>query len=122
MSRSALLSWLYFSLALFGLVYSWSHFLEYFIEAQGFGLGPFLQAVTSNPASTGVAIDAAMAGVVFSVMVITCAKHDRVKWPLAYILVTFAVGLCVSLPVYLGFRERARSGSHGNFENNQLEN
>lgn len=122
MSRSTLLSWLYFSLALFGLVYSWSHFLEYFIAAQNFRLGPFLQMVMNNPASTGVAIDAAVAGVVFSVMVITCAKRDRIKWPLVYVLVTFGVGLCVSLPVYLGFRERARSGSHGNFENSQLEN
>ena len=107
MSRSTLLSHTYFVLALLGLLWSWSYFLEYFASAGNFNLRPFFSSVMSNAASSGVAIDAVINGVVFSVMAVTSAALDGVKWPWVYVLVTFLVGLCVAIPLYLGFRERA---------------
>lgn len=108
MSRSSLLSRVYFALAIVGLLWSWSYFIEYFRSVATIDLKVFLSFVMSNAASSGVAIDAVMAGIVFSVVVVMNAADDKVKWPWLYILMTFLVGLCVTIPMYFGFRERAR--------------
>ncbi len=109
MSRSTVLSQVYFFLAVVGLLWSWSYFIEYFATADGFLLQSFFSSVMNNAASSGVAVDAALAGVVFSVMAVSNAAQDGVKWPWIYVLLTFLVGLCVAIPLYFGFRERARA-------------
>lgn len=109
MSRYPLLAKAYFALALIGFVWSWFFFVQYFASADSVLLGPFLKSAMSNPASSGVAIDAYVAGIVFSVMVLTSASADAVKWPWLYVVITFLIGLCVSLPLYLGFKELEKS-------------
>ncbi len=107
MSRPALLSWVYFALALVGVVWSWFYFIQYFSQADSVMIGPFLKSAMATPASAGVAIDAYFAGIVFSVMAVTRATTDGVKWPWLYVAVCFLIGLCLALPIYLGMRERA---------------
>ena len=111
MSRSILLSFIYFALALLGLLWSWSHFIQFFRTTDGLALQLFFGAVMQNEASAGVAIDATLAGVVFSVMAVTRASRDGVKWPWLYVVATFAIGIAVAMPVYLGFRERVLAAS-----------
>lgn len=106
MSRSTLLSAVYFMLAILGLLWTWSHFIQYFISTDGPAVRLFFSSVMQNDASAGVAIDATLAGVVFSVLAVTRASRDGVKWPWMYVLATFVVGLCVAMPMYLCFRER----------------
>lgn len=107
MLRPALLSWIYFALAFVGTVWSWLYFIEYFQSADSVFIGPFLKSAMATPASSGVAIDAYFSGIVFTVMAVTTATKDRVKWPWAYVVICFLVGLCLALPLYLGMRERA---------------
>ncbi len=107
MLRPAFLSNVYFALAAIGGVLSWVYFVQYFQAADSFLLGPFLQSAMATPASSGVAIDAYFAGIVFSLMAVTRASADKVKWPWAYVAVCFLIGLCVALPIYLGVRERS---------------
>lgn len=106
MLRPALLSWIYFSLALVGVVWSWFYFMQYFSAADSVMIGPFLKSVMATPASAGVAIDAYIAGIVFSVMAVTRSSTDGVRWPWLYVAMCFLIGLCLALPVYLGMRER----------------
>jgi len=100
----------YFALGLVGFVWSWFYFVQYFSSAESFLIGPFLKSAMVNSASAGVAIDAYVAGLVFAVMALTSAARDKVRWPWLYIAICFLIGLCVALPLYLGFRERARAG------------
>ena len=107
MPRPALLSWVYFTLAIVGTVFSWLYFIEYFQAAESILIGPFLKSAAATPASTGVALDAYFSGIVFSVMALTTAAKDQVRWPWAYVAMCFLIGLCLALPLYLGMRERA---------------
>lgn len=110
MSRTHL-SWIYFALAIAGTLFSWLYFIDHFKQANSILLGPFLKSATATPASTGVAIDAYFSGIVFSVMAVATAAKDRVKWPWLYVAMCFLVGLCLTLPLYLGMRERALASS-----------
>lgn len=107
MSRTILVSWIYFALAVVGTFLSWLYFIDHFQEANSILIGPFLKSAAATPASTGVAIDAYFSGIVFAIMVVTTASKDRVKWPWAYVALCFLIGLCLALPLYLGMRERA---------------
>jgi len=107
MLRPAFLSYLYFVLAVVGTVLCWIYFIEHFQTAGTVLIGPFLQQAMATPASAGVTIDAYFAGIAFSFMAVTSAAKDKVKWPWAYVAMCFLIGLCLSLPLYLGMRERA---------------
>jgi len=107
MNRSTLLSSTYFLLAIVATIWSWTHFIQHFQDANSVLIGPFLQSAMSTPASSGVAIDAYFSGIVFSIMAVTSASKDKVKWPWIYVVLCFLVGLCLVLPIYLGMRERA---------------
>lgn len=109
MQHYPMMSKVYFALALIGFGWSWFYFFQYFSSAESLLVGPFLQSAMVNSASSGVAIDALIAGVVFSVMALTDAPRDGVRWPWLYVAVCFLIGLCVALPLYLGFRESRRA-------------
>lgn len=109
--RKASYSTIYFVLAFVGTFFSWWYFIGHFQEANSFLIGPFLKSAAATPASTGVAIDAYFSGIVFTVMAVTTASKDRVKWPWAYVAICFLIGLCLALPLYLGMRERALAKS-----------
>ena len=111
MSRASKLSWIYFALAFVGTIWSWLHFIEYFQSANSILIGPFLKSAMATSASTGVAIDAYFSGIVFTVMAVTTAKKDQVKYPWAYVAICFLVGLCLALPLYLGMREKVLKNS-----------
>lgn len=110
MPRPLTLSWIYFALAIVGTVLSWFYFIGHFQSAGSILIGPFLKSAMATPASSGVALDAYFSGIVFSVMAVTTAAKDRVKWPWAYVAMCFLIGLCLALPLYLGMRERAIKG------------
>ena len=107
MFSKATLSTIYFALAFAGTFLSWWYFIGHFQDENSILIGPFLKSATSTPASTGVAIDAYFSGIVFAIMAVTTASRDRVKWPWAYVVICFLIGLCLALPLYLGMRERA---------------
>ena len=111
MLGKTLLSRIYFALAFIGTLLSWWYFMGHFQEANSILIGPFLKSATATQASTGVAVDAYFAGIVFAVMAVTSASKDRVKWPWAYVAICFLIGLCLALPLYLGMRERAQVDS-----------
>ncbi len=109
MSRSSLLYRVYLALAVAGLFLSWWYFIQYFLNAESYKPGLFFSSVMVNAASSGVAMDAMLAGVVFSVMVLARSRRDGVRWPWLYVAMTFLIGLCVAMPLYLAFCERARA-------------
>jgi len=106
MNRSALLSNVYFAVAIVGTVWSWFYFVQHFQTAGSIMIGPFLQSAMTTPASAGVAIDAYFSGIAFSIMAVVSAQRDKVRWPWAYVAICFLIGLCLALPLYLGMRER----------------
>jgi len=105
--RQTTFFWLYLALAVVGLIWSWLYFVQHFIEAESILLGPFLKSAMATNASSGVVMDAYMAGVVFSLMVLTRAKADRVRYPWVYVCVCFLIGLCVAMPLYFAMQHRA---------------
>ncbi len=107
MTNTKLFSTIYFALAILGLVATWVFNLQYFIASQDIAFSTYLRTLLVNPATTAVTIDIYVCAVVFSIWVFREAKRVGMKWPFAYVLLSFGIGLGFALPLFLGFREGA---------------
>ena len=75
----------------------------------GFGPNEFFEAAFANSltAAITVTIDVYISALVFSVWVVSDAKRLSVKRSWLYVILTFCVGLAISLPLNLAVREKA---------------
>jgi Terpene cyclase DEP1 len=107
MTKSNLFASLYFVLALIGLVTTWFFNIQYFVASGNPAFSAYLATLLVNPATTAVTIDIYVCAIVFSFWVFRESKRVQVKWPIAYVLLSFGIGLGFALPLYFGFRELA---------------
>lgn len=100
-SRIAHLEWVYFFLAVFGLVGTWYFNLTY----DG---GNYIGDWFANPASSSAAVDILVIVAVAAVFYVV--ESRRLGWrlvvPLVFIVLSIAVAVCFALPLFLGLRER----------------
>ena len=95
-------------IAIGGFIVTWYFNLQYLMQGGGLGPAEFFAAAFANPLTSAITIDIYLSAIAFSAWVVSDSRHARIKWPWAYILICFALGLVVSLPIYLVMRERAR--------------
>ena len=97
-SRTRLLLYV---LAFLGFAIPWAFNIAFLLGGGSFAPGPFLAAVAANHLTAGITWDVYLAAVAFSVWVVGDAGVRR---PWVYVVLTFAVGLAVALPLYLARR------------------
>ncbi|RQO70912.1 hypothetical protein DBR44_12725 [Aquitalea sp. FJL05] len=99
----------FFALAIIGFVITWYYNLQYLMQGGGLGPAEFFVAAFANPLTTAITIDVYLSAIAFSAWVISDSRQSQLKWPWAYIFLCFSIGLAVSFPMYLAFRERAKN-------------
>lgn len=96
-------------LAVVGLVGTWWFNLQSFDDPQGYVAGWF-----ANPASSSVAVDIMVVGAAACVFMLIEGRRLGMRHGWVHVVLTFAVALAFSLPLFLARREaqlRDRDGS-----------
>ena len=97
-SPSPRLHWALRILAVLGLVLPWAFNLSYFASGGSIAPQVFWRDASANALATAIALDVYLAAVAFACWVLS---ERRVRRPWVDVLLCFAVGLSVALPVYL---------------------
>lgn len=92
-------------LAVLGLVLPWTFNLAYFAGGGSIAPQVFWRDASANALTTAITLDVYLAAAAFACWVLS---ERRVRRPWIDVLVCFAVGLAVALPVYLLRRRSAR--------------
>ena len=99
---------IYLILALVGAVVPYAFFIQHFSSA-GFGLGAFVGALFSNPASGGFTADLLISSAVFWIFMFQQRGRNKGPAPALFVVLNLSVGLSCALPAYLYARERNAS-------------
>lgn len=102
---STRLRWALRVLAVLGLVLPWTFNLAYFAGGGSIAPQVFWRDASANALTTAITLDVYLAAAAFACWVLS---ERRVRRPWIDVLVCFAVGLAVALPVYLLRRTSAR--------------
>ena len=95
-----------FVLALLGVVVPWYFNIAFLLDGGSFAPGPFVAAVSANKLVAGITWDVYIAAAAFSVWLLQDAPAAGVRRPWIYVVLTFGIGLALSLPLYLALRGR----------------
>ncbi|MCF6444348.1 DUF2834 domain-containing protein [Nereida sp. MMG025] len=95
--------WLFLALAVWGTIHPMYYFISWF-EAEGYALGPMVDAWHANDASSGLVWDLTVAAVALTVWVIYEAATTRMWRYLLVIPATFCIGVSCGLPLYAFFK------------------
>jgi len=101
------LSHIYLLLCVIGTILPYSQFIPFFAE-NGLDLIMFTGMVFANYASSGVAFDALITGLVVILFILVEGKKMKMKNLWIPILAIFAVGMSLGLPLFLYMREKAK--------------
>jgi len=96
-------AWLVLSLA--GLVGTWAFNIAFMADPQGLG---YLEGWFANPASSSAAVDiivVALAACLF--MLVEGARLGWARWVWVLVVLSFAVAVAFTFPLFLGLRELA---------------
>jgi hypothetical protein len=104
---SATTRFILIALAAAGAVIPWTFHISYLLGGGSFAPSPFLAAVSVNPLVAGITWDVYLAAAAFSVWLLHDAPRQGMRHRWLYVLLTFGVGLAVSLPLYLALRARS---------------
>jgi magnesium-transporting ATPase (P-type) len=107
MRKKGSLKNLYYVLALVALITTWYYNGQYFLQGGGLGPSEFFGAALANVLTTAITIDVYLSALVFSIWVCSDATTIAVKRPWLYVVICFAIGLAIALPLYLAKREAA---------------
>lgn len=92
-------------LALAGLAIPWYFNIAFVLDGGSFAPAPFLAAVSANKLTAGITWDVYLAATAFSAWLLGDAAGSGVRRPWIYVVLTFAVGLAFTLPLYLALRK-----------------
>ncbi len=92
-------------MAVAGLAIPWYFNIAFVLDGGSFAPAPFLAAVSANKLTAGITWDVYLAATAFSVWLLDDAADSGVRRPWIFVLMTFAVGLAFTLPLYLAFRK-----------------
>ncbi len=97
----------YLALAVAGFVSLLFYKFDFFSQAEGMQISLYLQGLMGSSLSSAMAIDFYITALVFSIWVIFEAKRQKIKRSTFYVLMSFTLGLALTLPLFLAVRERA---------------
>jgi hypothetical protein len=96
---------LYLALAIWGTIHPMYYFIQWF-QAEGWALGPMVDAWHANAASSGLVWDLTVAAVTLTIWILA-EVWVRKNWiALLAVPATFGIGVSCGLPLYLFLRTR----------------
>ena len=99
------MQWLYLVAAILGTVLPLSHFIP-FLTAHGLNLPLFFQLLFQNPVSGFFAMDVIVSSLVSWLFVFSEGRRLGMRNLWFYVVCNLAVGVSLTLPLFLFFRER----------------
>jgi hypothetical protein len=108
--RKAWLSTIYVCLALIALVTCWRQNLLFMDEAGvdlATGFVIFWPALLANHATTSITVDIFLLGLAVMIWMVLEARKLEIRFVWLYILLSFAIAISVTVPLFLAARERA---------------
>lgn len=91
--------WVFLALAIWGAIHPMYYFVSWF-QAEGWALGPMIDAWYVNDAASGLVWDLTIAAIALTIWVIYDAALAR-RWSyLVVIPATFCIGVSCGLPLY----------------------
>lgn len=96
---------IYLGLAIWGAVHPMYYFIGWFM-AEGWALGPMIDAWYVNLATTGLVWDLTIAAITLTVWIVAEVAVRRNWIALIAIPATFCIGVSCGLPLYLFLRSR----------------
>lgn len=109
-------AFVYLSLAIAGLVLTWSQNLQFFVElGDGATIGAFIDGVFANHASASIGWDITVAAAACLVWMQSEAKRLGMRHAWLFLPLTLLVALAFAWPLFLFLRERkiAAGGAAG---------
>jgi len=100
------LTMVYLGVAVSGLLITWFFFIQYLLAGGSFVGDAFFYAAMANPVTTAITIDVYLSAVVFSIWLFGEARKYNIRWPWLYVVLTFALGLTFSFPLFLAVRQQ----------------
>jgi hypothetical protein len=100
---------IYAGIAVLALVATWRQNIGFMLEAdRGFasGLVDFWPALLVNRATTSVTVDIFLFALAAVIWMVTEARRLEIPYVWAYVLLSFAVAISVTFPLFLAARER----------------
>ena len=97
---------IFLALAIWGAIHPMYYFIQWF-QAEGWALGPMIDAWYVNDATSGLVWDLTIAAIALTVFVVAEATRQRNWIGLIAIPATFCTGVSCGLPLYLFLRKSA---------------
>jgi hypothetical protein len=97
---------IFLALAIWGAIHPMYYFIQWF-QAEGWALGPMIDAWYVNDATSGLVWDLTIAAIALTVFVVAEATRQRNWIGLIAIPATFCIGVSCGLPLYLFLRKSA---------------
>jgi hypothetical protein len=97
---------IFLALAIWGAIHPMYYFIQWF-QAEGWALGPMIDAWYVNDATSGLVWDLTIAAIALTVFVVAEATRQRNWLGLIAIPATFCIGVSCGLPLYLFLRKSA---------------
>lgn len=95
----------YLALAIWGAIHPMWYFIQWF-RAEGFALGPMIEAWHANTATSGLVWDLTIAAIALTLWIFAEVAVRRNWEALLAIPATYLVGVSFGLPLYLFLRSR----------------
>jgi hypothetical protein len=103
------LSRIYLAIAGLALVATWRQNIGFIVERDGglsAGLVDFWPALLANRATTSITVDIFLFGLAAVVWMVVEARRREIRLVWVYVLLSFAVAISVTFPLFLAARER----------------
>ena len=97
---------IFLALAIWGAIHPMYYFIQWF-QAEGWALGPMIDAWYVNDATSGLVWDLTIAAIALTVFVVAEATRQRNWIGLIAIPATFCIGVSCGLPLYFFLRKSA---------------
>ena len=107
MSRTGLAR-LYVAIAALALIATWRQNIWFLLEGErgvAGGLVDFWPALLANRATTSITVDIFLFGLAAVIWMVLEARRLEIRWVWAYVLLSFAIAISVTFPLFLAARE-----------------
>jgi len=110
-SRKQVLCVVYALLAMAALIATWSQNLAFFAASPGVGAVGFVRAAYANPAAASLSNDLLFLCAAAIVWMLVEARRHKIRFVWLYVVLSFAIAISVTFPLFLIARERKLSAA-----------
>jgi hypothetical protein len=107
---------IYLAIAVLALVATWRQNIGFLLEGErGFarGLVDFWPALLANRATTSITVDIFLFGLAAVLWMVSEARRHQIRLVWVYVLLSFAIAISVTFPMFLAAREHRLAAAAG---------